>query len=310
MWKYVVKRILFLIPIILLSSLLIFILMSFTGDPVYALLGENATEEEVVAMREKLGLNDPLLVRYGRYMWNVVTKADFGTDIYSNSVWEEYTGKLPYTLALAALSILCTAALAIPLGITAATHQNSLADVSLSATAIMGLSIPNFWLGLLMMLLFSLKLGWLPTSGADEGIKSIIMPTIASTFNNMALICRMVRSSMLDCIRADYLRTARAKGVKEKVVVYKHAFKNAIIPILTAMSNQFAMLIGGSVVVESVFAWPGVGNLIISAVKSKDGNAVTGYIMMTTVFVASVLLIVDVIYAYCDPRIKAQYQGK
>ncbi len=310
MWRFIVKRILFLIPIIIMSSLMIYILMSFTGDPVYAILGENASDEDVAAMREKMGLNDSVFVRYFRYMKQVVTKGDFGTNIYGRSVWKEYASKIPYTLLLATVSILITTALAIPLGVTAATHQNSFADYGLSAAAIVGLSVPNFWLGLLLMLLFALRLGWLPTSGAENGVRSLILPAIASTMANTALIVRMCRSAMLDCIRADYLRTARAKGVKERVVIFRHAFKNAIIPILTSLSNQFAMLIGGSVVIETVFAWPGAGNLIINAVKAKDGNAVTGYIMMTTVFVATILLVVDLVYAYFDPRIKAQYQGK
>lgn len=310
MWKYIVKRVLFLLPIMLLSSLLIYSLMSLTGDPAYAILGENATEEEYQIMREKLGLNDPLLVRYGRYMVQVLTKGDFGENIYGKSVWNEYMSRLPYTLILAVVSMLLTAGLAIPLGILAATKQNTIGDFGMSALAIAGMSIPNFWLGLLLMILFSLNLGWLPTSGAEDGIKSIILPAVASSVSNIALVSRMTRSSMLDCIRADYLRTARAKGVKEKVIIAKHALGNAIIPILTSLSNQFAILIGGSVVIETVFSWPGVGNLIITAVKSKDGNAVTGYIMMTTVFVAVVLLLVDLIYAYLDPRIKAQYSGK
>ena len=310
MWKYIIKRILFLIPIMLLSSFIVFYLMSLTGDPAQAKLGEDATEEQLEMMREKMGLNDPLIVRYGRYIGNVVFRGDLGLDIWDKSVFGEYMARLPYTIYLACVSMFLTALISIPLGIIAAVRQNKWEDFTLSALAIAGMSIPNFWLGLLLMIRFSLQHNWLPTSGAENGILSLILPAVCTAVPNAALITRMTRSSMLDCIRADYLRTARAKGVKEGKIVLKHALGNAIIPILTSMSNQFAILIGGSVVVETVFAWPGVGSLIINAVKAKNTNMVTGGIIMTTVFVAVILLLVDLLYAFLDPRIKAQYQGK
>ncbi|MBQ6292339.1 MAG: ABC transporter permease [Lachnospiraceae bacterium] len=310
MWKYVLKRILFLIPIMLLSSFIVFYLMSLTGDPAQAKLGEDATEEQLEMLREQMGLNDPLIVRYGRYIGNVVFHGDLGKDIWDKSVFDEYMARLPYTIYLACVSMFLTALISVPLGIIAAVRQNKWEDFTLSALAIAGMSIPNFWLGLLLMIKFALQLSWLPTSGAENGILSLILPAFCTAVPNAALITRMTRSSMLDCIRADYLRTARAKGVKEGRIVLKHALGNAIIPILTSMSNQFAILIGGSVVVETVFAWPGVGSLIINAVKAKNTNMVTGGIIMTTVFVAIILLLVDLLYAFLDPRIKAQYQGK
>lgn len=310
MWKYIVKRVLFLIPILLLSSLLVFCLMSATGDPAWTIVGEHGTMEEYLAVRERLGLDDPLLVRYGNYIKDVVFEQDLGQDIYGRDIWDEYMQRLPNTLSLAVVSILLTAFMALALGIVAAVKQNTPFDYGASTLAILGMSIPNFWLGLMLMIVFSLTLGWLPTSGADEGVKSIILPAIATSVSNAALVARMTRSSMLDCLRADYLRTARAKGVKEKTIVLKHALGNAIIPILTSLSNQFAILIGGSVVIETVFSWPGVGSMIIAAVKSKDSTTVTGSVMLTTVLVAVVLLVVDVLYAYLDPRIKAKYQGK
>ena len=310
MWKYIVKRILFLIPIMLLSSFIVFYLMSLTGDTAQAMMGEDATEEQLEMMREKLGLNDPLIIRYGKYIGRVVFHGDLGTDIWGKSVFDEYMARLPYTLYLACVSMFITAVISVPLGIIAAVKQNKWEDFSLSALAIAGMSIPNFWLGLLLMIKFSLQLNWLPTSGAENGILSLILPAFCTAVPNAALITRMTRSSMLDCIRADFLRTARAKGVKENKIVLKHALGNAIIPILTSMSNQFAILIGGSVVVETVFAWPGVGSLVINAVKAKNTNMVTGGIIMTTVFVALILLLVDLLYAFLDPRIKAQYQGK
>jgi len=310
MWKYIVKRVLFLIPILLLSSFIVYCLMSATGDPVWAIIGENGTEEEYWAVYEKLGLDDPLLVRYANYIKGVVFEQDLGQDIYGRDVWDEYMLRLPNTISLAVVSILITAVMALALGIVAAVKQNTPWDYGASTLAILGMSIPNFWLGLMLMIVFSLWLGWLPTSGAEEGVRSIILPAIASAVSNAALVARMTRSSMLDCLRADYLRTARAKGVKEKAIVLKHALGNAIIPILTSLSNQFAILIGGSVVIETVFSWPGVGNMIIAAVKSKDSTTVTGSVMLTTVLVAVVLLVVDLMYAYLDPRIKAKYQGK
>ncbi len=309
MYKYIIKRILTLIPIIIVVSFLVFFLMSLTGDAAYSIAGENMTKEEVAALREKMGLNDNIFVRYARYMNNLL-HGDLGTGIYGKNVWEEFKTRFPNTLVLALAAMIVTVVVAIPLGIVAALKQNTWLDAGLSTVAVAGISVPSFWLGLMMIILFSVKLGWLPTSGNDQGIKSIIMPAIAAGISNASLVMRMTRSAMLDNLRADFLRTARAKGVDERKVVLKHAMKNALIPIITIIGSQFSILIGGTVVVEQVFSWPGVGNLIIQGVRGNDYIMVTGCVVMVTVFVALVLLAVDILYAYVDPRIKARYSGK
>lgn len=305
MWKYILKRITMLIPTILVVSFVVFFFMSLTGDAAYSIAGDNMTEAQIEELRESLGLNDPVLVRYIKYMGGVF-QGDLGTGIYGKSVWTEFISRLPHTVYLSVVSIILVIIIALPTGIISAVKQNTWVDTGLSATAIVGLSVPGFWLGLLLILFFSLRLGWLPTSGADDW-KGIIMPSITIAASNAALVSRMTRSSMLDNIRADFLRTARAKGVSERTVILKHALKNALIPIITIVGSQMSSLIGGAVAIEVVFAWPGVGNLIVSAIRGNDFPMVTGCVLMTTVFVALVLLIVDILYAYADPRIKALY---
>lgn len=308
MGRYILRRLLSLIPILLVISFLVYFMMSLTGDPVATMMGEEATEEQMEVMRESLGLNDPFIVRYGRYIWGVL-QGDFGTDLAGKDVFSMFMSRFPYTVLLAFVGLFVAVIFAIPLGIIAAVKQNTWVDTAISTISVAGLSIPSYWLGLMLMIEFSIKLGWLPTSGFS-GIKSIIMPGICAGLMWAALIARTTRSSMLDCIRADFLRTARAKGVSEKLVILRHAFKNALIPILTTIGSTFSNLIGGVVVVETVFSWPGIGNLIISSVRSNEYTLVTGCVILTTVFVALTLLLIDILYAYFDPRIKASYTRK
>lgn len=308
MIKYVVKRLLALIPIMLLVSLMVFFFMTLTGDPASTIAGEGMEQENIEALREQMGLNDPFFLRYGRYMSGVLT-GDFGKNLRGQDVLELYMSRLPYTVALAAAALVVIIVVSIPCGIIAALKQNTWLDTTTSTIAIAGLSIPNFWLGLMLMLFFGVKLGWLPTSGV-AGFKSIIMPAISAGISFAAQSARTTRSSMLDCLRADYLRTARAKGVKEKDVVMKHAFKNATIPIVTVLGSQFCNLLGGTVIIESVFSWPGIGNLIVSGVRGNEFTLVTGCILLTTLIIGVCLIIIDVIYAFIDPRVKALYEGK
>ncbi|MBQ7796869.1 MAG: ABC transporter permease [Lachnospiraceae bacterium] len=309
MWKYVGKRLLYLIPSILAVSFIVYFLMSFSGDPVLTLLGDTATEQDAELLREQLGLNRPLIVRYFDYMGGVL-HGDLGTNLNgSKDVWVEFTSRMPYTIVLACASMIFLLVLSLPLGILAALKHNSWIDTLLSAIAIAGLSIPNFWMGMMMILLFAVKLNWLPVSGA-EGWRSIIMPAICAGMSHAALLTRMTRTSMLDNLSADFLRTARAKGVPERTVILKHAMSNALIPIITIAGNQLSILFAGTVAVETVFTWPGVGYLIVNAIRSNEFNMVTGCVLMTTIFVAVILLLIDILYALVDPRIKARYTGK
>lgn len=309
MGKYVLKRILTIIPMMLVLSFLVFWVMSLTGDPASTLAGSEASAEDIELLRESMGLNDPLIVRYFRYLSGVL-HGDFGQGLYGNDVLDEFLVRIPYTIQLACASMLITVIIAIPLGIIAAVRQNKLTDTVLSSIAICGISIPGFWLGLMLIIVFAVQLRWLPTSGATDGFRSIILPAFCAGISNASLVMRMTRSSMIDNLNADFLRTARAKGVSERMVILKHALKNALIPIITIVGSQFSILMGGTVVVESVFAWPGVGSYLITSIRSNDYNMVTGFVLLTTVFIAGVLLVVDILYAFVDPRIKARYTTK
>lgn len=308
MLKYIIKRLLALIPIMLVISLMVFFFMSLTGDPAMTVAGGEMTAEELDILRENMGLNDPFFVRYGRYM-NDVLHGNWGKDLRGQDVWMLFSTRLPYTIALSVAAILVVILIALPCGIIAAIKQNTWTDTAVSTFAIAGMSIPNFWIGLMLMLFFGVKLGWLPTSGATT-VSSIILPAISAGLMFAAASARTTRSSMLDCLRADYLRTARAKGVSENDVVTKHALKNAMIPIVTVLGSQFCNLMGGTVIVESVFAWPGIGNLIVSGVRGNEFTLVTSCIIMTTLLIGLCLIAIDVLYAFIDPRIKALYTGK
>lgn len=307
MYRYILKRLLMLIPVLLGVAFLIFAIMDVAaGDPVYSIAGADATPEQIEALREQMGLNGNLFERYFRYIGNLL-KGDLGTSYISKlDVMKVYLQRLPNTLKLAILTMIVAVGMAIPLGITAAVHQNSIRDTTSMILALIGLSMPNFWLGLLLILFFSLKLGWFPTGGS-EGFRSIVLPAITVGTTLAALLTRTTRSSMLDVLRQDYLRTARAKGVSERNVIRKHALRNALIPIITIFGVQFSNVLGGSVLAETVFAWPGVGRLVVDAIDQRDIPTVTGALVLTTMLVTIVNLLVDLVYAFVDPRIKAQY---
>jgi len=282
-----------------------FIIDLTPGDSVDAQYPElTATEKE--ELREELGLNDSVVVRYARYMAGVL-RGDMGTSsTYNDSAFKIYMKRLPATLELAFWGIFVAMLIAIPFGILAARKQNTWIDSSSMFFGLLGLSIPNFWLGLMLIMVFSLQLGWLP-SFADGSWRSIILPAITIGTGQAALLIRTTRSSMLEVIRQDYLRTARAKGVSERKVIYHHALRNALIPIITAAGSQFSVSLGGAVVTETVFAWPGVGRLIIDSINTRDEAMVVGSIILTTMLSSIVILGVDILYAFVDPRIKARY---
>jgi len=306
MFRYVIKRCLLMIPIMIAVSFIVYFIIDLTpGDSVDAQYPElTATEKE--ELREELGLNDSVVVRYARYMAGVL-RGDMGTSsTYNDSAFKIYMKRLPATLELAFWGIFVAMLIAIPFGILAARKQNTWIDSSSMFFGLLGLSIPNFWLGLMLIMVFSLQLGWLP-SFADGTWRSIILPAITIGTGQAALLIRTTRSSMLEVIRQDYLRTARAKGVSERKVIYHHALRNALIPIITAAGSQFSVSLGGAVVTETVFAWPGVGRLIIDSINTRDEAMVVGSIILTTMLSSIVILGVDILYAFVDPRIKARY---
>ena len=308
MHKYVLKRILLLIPVLLGVSLLVFAIMSLTpGDPAQLILGENAPKEAVLKLREEMGLNDPFFMQYFRFVKNAIM-GDFGRSYTTGrEVFGEIFARFPNTLILAIIGIIISVCIGIPIGIISATRQYSFLDSFSMVIALLGVSMPVFWLGLMLILTFSVKLGWLPSGGFD-GLKSIILPSITLGVGSAAIITRMTRSSMLEVIRQDYIRTARAKGVAEKVVINKHALKNALIPIITVVGLQFGHLLGGAVLTESVYSWPGVGRLMVDAIRQKDTPTVLAAVVFLAAAFSVVNLLVDILYAYVDPRIKSQYK--
>ncbi|MDO4553981.1 MAG: ABC transporter permease [Lachnospiraceae bacterium] len=310
MIRYIIKRILQMIPVILVTSLLIFWAMGLTGgDPARTKAGEKATEEQVEQIREEMGLNDPFFVRYVNYVKGMVT-GDLGESyVTGKDVFKTFMERLPNTLLLGGAAVLVAIIVSIPLGIYTAVNQNTWKDTAGMIFALFGVSMPNFWLGLMLIILFSLKLGIFP-SGGKAGWDTLVLPALTVGFGLAALITRTTRSSMLDVIRQDYMTTARAKGVPEKKVIRKHGLKNALIPIITAIGLQMSLVLTGSVLAETVFSWPGIGRLVYDSISKRDIPMVTGSIIMCSVLMCLVNLIVDLVYAFFDPRIKAQYSKK
>lgn len=308
MHKYIFKRILLLIPVLLGVSFLVFSIMSFTpGDPAQLILGESAPKAQVLALREEMGLNDPFLMQYGKFVLNAV-QGDFGRSYTSGrEVFGEIFQRFPNTLILAIIGVIIAILIGIPVGIISATKQYSIMDSTSMIAALLGVAMPNFWLGLMLILLFSVGLGWLP-SGGFGGWKSLILPSITLGTGAAAIITRMTRSSMLEVIRQDYIRTARAKGVSEKKVINKHALKNALIPVITVVGLQFGYLLGGAVLTETVYSWPGVGRMMVEAIRSKDTPIVLAAVLFLATTFSIVNLFVDILYGFVDPRVKSQYK--
>ena len=308
MHKYVIKRLLMLIPVIIGVSFLVFFIMSLApGDTARMMLGEDAPIEAVEALREELGLNDPLLVRYANYMLDLL-HGDLGTSYKSNRpVFGEIAARFPDTLELAFWGMIFAVVLSIPIGILSATRQYSAIYSVSMVFAFLGVATPNFWLGLMLIIGFSLHLGWFPSGGA-EGWRSLVLPVITLGTGCMANITRTTRSSMLEVIRQDYIRTAKAKGVSRKKVINKHALKNALIPVVTVIGLQFGALLGGAVLTEAVFAWPGLGTFLVNSIKAKDTPSVLGCVIIFSICFSIVNLCVDLIYAFIDPRIKSKYK--
>ena len=308
MYKYILKRLILLIPVMLGVTLLVFAIMYLTpGDPAQLILGESAPKAAVEALREKMGLNDSFFIQYLRFVKNAVM-GDFGRSYTTGrEVFAEIFARFPNTVVLAVLGVIISIAIGIPVGIISATRQYSFMDSFSMLLALLGVSMPVFWLGLMLILAFSVKLGLLPSGGFD-GLSSVILPALTLGVGSAAIVTRMTRSSMLEVIRQDYIRTARAKGVAEKVVINKHALKNALIPIITVVGLQFGGLLGGAVLTESVYSWPGVGRLMVDAIRQKDTPTVLASVVFLALVYSVVNLLVDLLYAFVDPRIKSQYK--
>lgn len=308
MHKYIIKRILMMIPVVIGVSLLVFsVLKLVPGDAARIVAGSEADEATVEEVRHDLGLDKSYPEQYVRYMLNLVT-GDMGESyITGKSVFDEIKARIPTTFLLAFFGMLVSIVIGIPLGILSATKQYSFLDNFATVFALMGVSMPNFWMGLMFILFFSLQLGWLP-SGGDGTIKGFIMPALVNGIAAVANLMRTTRSSMLDVIRQDYIRTARAKGASESRVTIQHALKNALIPVVTVIGLHFGTSLGGAVIAETVFALPGLGKLMITGINQKDEPIVMGCLITFALIFSMINLLVDILYAYIDPRIKAQYR--
>ena len=308
MHKYIIRRLLLMLPVLLGVMLIIFTLMYITpGDPATAMLGERARPEDLAALRTEMGLNDPFLVQFGNFVVRVIN-LDLGTS-YSTKrpVFDEIADRFPTTMLLSGLAVLIAVAMGIPLGIICATKQYSVFDNVASVLGLIGLSIPNFWQGLMFIMLFSVTLGWLPASGF-AGPRYWILPALTIGTSTAGTIMRFTRSSMLEVIRQDYIRTARAKGQKESTIIVRHALTNALIPVITVVGLQFGLLLGGAVLTETVFAIPGIGNYMVQSIRSRDYPIIQGGVLLIAIMFSFVNLLVDILYAYVDPRVRSQYK--
>ena len=301
---YILRRLLQMIPVMIGVTLVVFLIMQLVpGDPARMLAGEGASPEQIEAIRNSLGLNRPLWVQYFSYLGNVL-QGDFGKSIVTSSpVLEEILIRLPTTIELALASIFVAITLGLLAGIVSATKQNTVADMSIMVVALIGVSMPSFWMGLMLMYYFSVELGMFPVAGWGT-LSHVVLPAITLGSGGAAIIARMTRASMLEVIRQDYIRTARAKGVSEFKVVFKHALKNALIPIITVVGLQFGTLLGGTVLTESVFAINGVGQLIINAIRTRDLPLVQGTVLMISLIFMMVNMGVDVLYKMVNKRVE------
>ncbi|MCM1037769.1 MAG: ABC transporter permease [Ruminococcus sp.] len=311
MWKYILKRLGMMVFVVLGVAIVIFSIMYFVpGDPAQIILGSSATPEEVEYLRETMGLNKSYLAQLGIFLRDTFIHWDFGTSYMTkSSIIQEIGVRFPRTLNLAVWSMIVSVVIGIPLGIIAAVNQGKWQDNAAILISMIGISIPGFWLALMLVLLFSVKLGWLPAYGVG-GWQYYVMPVLSNCLGTIAMNARQTRSAMLDVIRSDYVTTARAKGVSERSVIYKHALPNALIPIITLLGTGFGSSLGGTVIVESVFVMPGIGNYMTSAITNLDYPVVRGSVVILAIVFSFIMLAVDLIYAYVDPRIKAQYIGK
>ena len=315
MIKYSLKRILQLIPTIFIVVFIVFVLTRvIPGDPAAVMLGPQASVEAVQELRDNLGLNDPIIEQFGRYLKDVA-KGDLGNSYYYNQpVSKLINERFPNTLILAILSIIIGLLIGIPVGVISATKQYSVFDYTSMILALIGISVPIFWLAMMAVLLFSVNLGWLPSVGMGEGsivdiIQHLVLPSLCLATGPTAVFARFTRSSMLDITKQDYIKTARAKGLKEKLVIWKHAFKNALPPIITVAGMQFSQLLSGAVLTETVFSWPGIGKLIVDAIQNRDYTLVQGSVIYVAFIYVIINLIVDICYALLNPKVKASFEG-
>jgi peptide/nickel transport system permease protein len=312
--NYIIRRLLLLIPVLFGVSLIVFMVMHLSpGDPAVVMLGPTASEEDVQQMRRQLGLDQPLYVQYGRWVGNVL-QGDFGRSItMRRPVLPEILTRFKATMILTSASLVISTVLGVSIGVISAVKQYSWFDRGSMLMALLGVSMPVFWLGIMLMVVFSLQLGWLPaggmySAGSDRSLidllRHLILPAFTLAAASVALVARITRSMMLEVIRQDYIRTARAKGLSETLTITRHALKNALIPVVTVLGLQTGYLLGGAILTETVFSWPGLGLLMVQSITARDFPVVQGGVLLIALTFVLVNLLVDIMYAYLDPRIR------
>ncbi len=309
MWSYIGKRLIMLIPVLIGISLFVFLIMHMTpGDPAMLMLGESAPLEELENLRRELGLNEPLPVQYFNWLQRALS-LDLGRSLRTRRlVIDEIKDRLPATLELALAATLLSVAVGVPIGVISATKPNSPIDNVSMISALAFVGMPVFWQGIMLILIFSVNLNWLPSSGRLGGLKYLILPAFTLGTASMASIARQTRSAVLDVIRQDYIRTARSKGLAERKVIIGHALRNALIPVVTIIGLQLGALMSGAVITETIFAWPGIGRLVVDAIRNKDFPVIQGTIMAFAMLYAVINLVVDILYAFLDPRLRSKYR--
>ena len=308
MIRYVIKRLIAMIPVVLALTFVVFSILYMTpGDASEVILGNEYSKELSIQVKQELGLDRPFIVQYVNYVVKLA-HGDFGTSyITRDLVVKQLSGRFINTMKIVICAMIFVVVVGIPIGVLSATKPHTFFSKVMLITGLLGVSMPIFWLGLLLILLFSVHLQWLPSSGMDNGFLSLILPSLTVGANYMANTMRTTRSSMLEAIRQDYIRTARAKGVSERAVIYDHALGNALMPTITVVGLNVGALLGGLVLTETVFSIPGTGRLLVDSIRSRDTPVVLGCLVVMALCVAISNLVVDLIYAYIDPRIRAQY---
>ncbi|MDV2496037.1 MAG: ABC transporter permease [bacterium] len=304
MRRYILRRIGLLVPVVIGVVTVVFLIVHFIpGDPVEIMLGEQAQAVDKEALRRQMGLDKPLHVQYVDFLARLA-RGDLGRSLHTKRpVLESIVRRLPATLELALAAMVVALVLAIPLGLLSAYKKDTVVDQGSMLFALLGISMPNFWLGPLLIIVFSLKLGWLPVSGRGS-LAHVVLPAITLGTAMAAILARMIRASMLDVIQSDYITTARAKGVRESRVVLKHAFRNALIPVVTIVGLQIGGLLAGSIITETIFAWPGIGRLAIQAINARDYPLVQGCVLVIALGYVLVNFLTDLLYGFIDPRIR------
>lgn len=313
MIAYIIRRLLYMIPVLIMVTMVVFFLLQLTGDPVRMFIsaGVDLDAEQIEVMRHELGLDRSLPVQYGMWLGRALT-GDLGRSTHTGRlVTDELKARLPVTFQLGIISWIFSGIIAIPLGVIAAIYRGSKLDMFATVTAISGVAVPSFWLGIMLILLFSVTLRWLPTFGwvnlwdnPIESLKYMAMPVLSLSLAGAALNMRQTRSAMLEVLMQDYIRTARAKGLRERTVIWLHALKNACLPVVTQMGLQVGRLFGGTVIIETVFMIPGMGRMMVTAIFGRDFLLVQGGVLIIALFIVFANLATDLLYAYLDPRIR------